>query len=152
MTSRIPAFYRICFTVFDLIMPLAGVFGNVFAPDFILKSYTSSQVFPPAPETILLLDAMAGFFAGLAFLHVFLLRANPTNIPVWRAVQGSTVLVDLFMLGGFGRALSTEGRLDPKVWRAEDWGNIGGYAGILFIRMAFILGIGMGRQVKEKRA
>jgi hypothetical protein len=114
MSSRIPSFYRIWSTIVDPLLTLVGVFGNLFAPIATLNSYSPSYVSPPATETTLLLDTVAGFLAGLAFLQVVLLRARTTDMTVWRALQASTVLVDIAMLGGFARALSGQGRTD---WR-----------------------------------
>ena len=151
MSSPIPAFYHVCFTVLDPVLSLLGVFGNLFAPTSILNSYTPSYVSPPATETILLLDTTAGFLAGLIFLQIFLLRAKPTDMTVWRALQAGTLLVDFAMLGGFARAFSVQGRTDWRGWRAEEWTNLGITGGVAVIRTAFLLGIGVGGQGKGKR-
>lgn len=152
MSSPIPSFYRIWFTVVDPILSIAGVVGNLFAPASILNSYSPSYVSPPATETIFLLDATAGFFAGVALLQVVLLRARPADVTVWRLVEASIILVDFAMLGGFARALRAEGRTDWSVWRIEEWTNLIILAGVAVIRTAFILGVGMGGRRKEKKA
>lgn len=71
---------------------------------------------------------------------------------VWRAQEGGTLLQDIFMLGGFARALIAGGRTDCTLWRSDDWSNIVGYIVIAGIRTAFLLGIGMREQRKVKRA
>lgn len=147
-----PIFYRICFTIFDIFLPIFGVFGNLIAPTFILNNYTSLYVSPPATETILLLDAMAGFLASLAFMQIYFLSTRPNDMTVWRGMQGGTLLVDIFMLGGFARALITEGRTDCMDWRSDDWSNVGGYVVIAAIRLAFLLGVGIRGEGKGKRA
>ncbi|KZP04920.1 hypothetical protein FIBSPDRAFT_878038, partial [Athelia psychrophila] len=132
--------------------PLSGIVGNLFAPTFILNNYTSLYVSPPATETILLLDAMAGFLASLSFMQIYFLRTKPNDMTVWRGMQGGTLLVDIFMLGGFARALIAEGRTDWMNWRSDDWSNVGGYVAISAVRMAFLLGVGIRGEGKGKRA
>lgn len=147
-----PTFYRISFAIFDIVLPLSGIVGNLFAPTFILNNYTSLYVSPPATETILLLDAMAGFLASLSFMQIYFLRTKPNDMTVWRGMQGGTLLVDIFMLGGFARALIAEGRTDWMNWRSDDWSNVGGYVAISAVRMAFLLGVGIRGEGKGKRA
>lgn len=144
MSSRIPSFYRIWFTVVDPFLSIIGVYGNLFAPTSILNSYSSSYVSPLTTETIPLLDTTAGFLASLAFLQVALLRAKPTDLTVWRALQGSTGLVGIAMLGGFTRVLCVEGRTDWRDWKVEEWTSLGNTAGVALIRTAFLLDDGMG--------
>lgn len=66
---------------------LLGDFSNIITPTTMLNSYSPSFTSPPASETVVLLDTMAAFLVGPIFLQVFLLRAKPTDITVWRAVQ-----------------------------------------------------------------
>ncbi|KAF6236879.1 hypothetical protein HO173_005170 [Letharia columbiana] len=144
MSSRIPSFYRIWFTVVDPFLSIIGVYGNLFAPTSILNSYSSSYVSPPTTETIPLLDTTAGFLAGLAFLQVALLRAKPTDLTVWGALQGSTVLVDIAMCGWIYEGVVCRGRTDWRDWKVEEWTSLGNTAGVALIRTAFLLDVGMG--------
>lgn len=49
-------------------------------------------------------------------------------------------MVDVGMLIGFTRALSTEGKLfNLSAWRNEDYSNIIGYTLITLARLAFVL-------------
>lgn len=145
MSSPIPAFYRIWFTTIDPILSLVGVVTHLFARTAALTSYAVAPVSPPATETAVLLDAMAGFFAGLTLLQVVLLRARPADVTVWRALQAATALVDIGMLGGFARALSATGRMNMEVWRPEEWTNVGITAWVAVLRTAFCLGTGMSK-------
>jgi hypothetical protein len=150
MSSPIPSFYRIWFTIVDPLLALVGVFSNLFAPAATLSSHSPSYISPPATETTLLVDTVAGFLAGLVFLQVVLLRARPSDMTVWRALLASTLLVDIAMLGGSARALSSQGRTDRRVWRTEEWTHLPITAGVVVIRVAFLLGMGMGRQGKGR--
>jgi hypothetical protein len=85
--SSIPAVYRYFFTIIDPLMCIGGVLGNIFAPATILASYTAAPVLPPAIETTVMLDGMGGWFAGMGFLQVYLLRAKKDDLTVWKSVQ-----------------------------------------------------------------
>ncbi len=145
-----PLFYRVCFIILDICLPFYGIYAHLFAPTLILGSFTPHYVNPPATETQLLLDAIAGFFASLAFLQIVFLYTRPHDLTIWRALEGGTLLVDIFQLGGFTRALIAEGRTDCTLWRSDDWSNIAGYSVIAFIRIAFLMGVGMREQVNRK--
>ena len=150
MSNKIPVFYRVWFTIVDPVLSLIGVFGNLLTPTAILDFYTPTSAAPPATETILLLDTVAGFFACLTFLQLVLLRARPDDLVVWCSLQCSTLLVDVAMLGAIARALSREGRIDWNGWRAEEWTNIGITSGVLIIRLVFLTTTGVGAQGKIK--
>ncbi|KAL8278505.1 hypothetical protein RQP46_009195 [Phenoliferia psychrophenolica] len=144
--TRIPTFYRIFFTLIDPLMCLGGVLGCLVFPSSTLTSYTPSALGAPiTPSTSVLLDSTAGWFLGMAFLQFSLLRARPYDVVVWRAVQVALVCVDLTMWLGLVRALVVEGRMaDTANWRGGDWGNVVGYPALVAVRVAFLVGIGMG--------
>ena len=152
MADPIPSFYRIWFTIIDPIVALIGSLGNILMPASTLQSYSASFANPPAAETIALLDIMAGFLASLIVLQVFLLRARPMDLTVWRSFQAAVVLVDFTMLGAIARSLIAQGRVDWRVWTKDELVYWGFTAVIAAIRTSFLLGIGMGRQGKGKRA
>jgi hypothetical protein len=150
MTSPIPAFYRIWFTIVDPILSTFGALGNLFIPGTVLHGYTPNAVFPPTAETTILLDTIGGFFLALIFLEVVLLRARPADIGLWRMLTFSILLVDIAMLGGLARLLRSEARAHPAAWRQEEWINIGTTAVVAVIRIAFCLGVGMGLRMKRE--
>ncbi|KAF7348600.1 hypothetical protein MVEN_01377800 [Mycena venus] len=150
MTSPIPSFYRIWFTIVDPILASSGLLGNLFVPGTALRTYTPNAVLPPAPETTMLLDTTAGFFAAVMFLSIVLLRARPTDFGLWRMVMFSILLVDIAILGGLARLLRAEGRTNPVAWRPEEWVNFVITAGVAVIRTAFCLGVGMGSQALKR--
>lgn len=109
-----------------------------------------NPILPPATETRLLLDALIGFFLFLAFLQAVLLRARPHDLGVWKILQAGILIVDLFMVLAFARALSNTGRMDASSWRPEEWRNIGVNVSVAIVRMAFVLGIGMNENMKHE--
>ncbi|KAJ7814916.1 hypothetical protein B0H14DRAFT_2849248 [Mycena olivaceomarginata] len=150
MASQIPSFYRIWFTIVDPILSVFGALGALLVPGTVLNGYTPHAVSPPAPETIMLLDTLSGFFFALIFIQVVLLRARPADIGIWRILIFSILLADIVILGGLARLLRGESRAHPAAWRKEEWMNIVPTAGVTVIRIAFCLGVGMGPRVKKE--
>ncbi|KAJ6523976.1 hypothetical protein B0H19DRAFT_972458, partial [Mycena capillaripes] len=138
------------FTIVDPILSVLGALGNLLTTGTVLNGYTPNAVSPPAPETIILLDTLAGFFLALIFIKVVLLRARPTDIGLWRMVMFSILFVDIAILCGLARLLRSESRAHPVTWRPEEWINIGTTAGVAVIRIAFCLSVGMGPRVKRE--
>lgn len=151
MAPQIPTFYRIWFTIVDPLFTLLGIYSMVFNPKTVLNSYSPTYISPPSSETVLLLDVKAAFLVGLLYLQLVLLRARPTDVTVWRALQASTLLVDLGMLAAFARALSVQGRMDARLLRVEEWGNYAITAGLAVVRSSFLVGVRAGAR-KGKRA
>lgn len=150
-STPIPLFYQISFQILDPILSLSGILLNLFSPLTIVKSYNPKPHLPPSLETILLLQITAGFLTGLVLLQLILLRLRPRDLVVWKAVQGSMLIVDLFMLGGFCLALEKQGRLGVQEWRSEEWVNIGVTGWVAVVRSGFILGLGLGGKGKVER-
>lgn len=124
---------------------------HLFDPVNTLRGYSPSFANPPGIETVHLLDSMAGFFVMLALLEGVLLRARATDVTVWRVVQASVSLLDIFMVWGAVRALTVEGRMDWTVWRGDDWRLLVGNAVMALARIACALGVGMGNEGKSKK-
>ena len=144
-SSPIPTFYRVVFTIIDPFFCALGVATHLLTKNTVLAGLSPSALIPPLPETALLLDFLLGFFAMLGCLQVSLLRARPADVAVWRALQGSTLVLDIIMTAATARKLVLEGRsTDPSVWLGGEWQNLVGNAVIGVIRAAFVLGNGMG--------
>lgn len=83
---------------------------------------------------------MAGWYAGLAGLHLWLQIYHSNNRAAWKPIIASTILVDIAMLFAFARALNTQSILyDVSAWRKEDIGNFIGYIAITITRVVFVL-------------
>lgn len=150
MSFTPPAFYRIWFHLIDPLVSLSGIYFNVFHPSTILHSYSPTYHSPPTSETILCLDTVAAFLSGYIFLQVYLLRAKANDRTVWRAVQGSMLIVDIGLLAAFTRALGNQGRLGSiGGWRVQELGNYTITVGVAVVRWAFLMGVGMGKGTKK---
>ncbi|KAG7010078.1 hypothetical protein G7Y79_00001g003500 [Physcia stellaris] len=149
MSFTPPSFYRIWFTLIDPLVSFSGIYLNILHPSTILHSY-SPTYHSPTIETILCLDTVAAFLCGYIFLQVYLLRAKAHDLTVWRAVQGSMLIVDFGLLAAYTRALGSQGRLGEVAGlRVEEWGNYMITVGVAVVRGAFLMGVGMGKGTKK---
>ncbi|KAK1819957.1 hypothetical protein LTR12_005679 [Friedmanniomyces endolithicus] len=147
-SQSIPLFYRIFFTTVDPLIALTGFISALFFPKFLLSTYSPTATIPPTVETTQLLNILAGFYLSVVPLQVFLLRARPQDLTVWRALQFSVLVTDVAVLGAMAKALSAQGRLEPSHWRLEEAGSVALTAGVGLIRIAFLITLGMGRQAR----
>lgn len=152
--SRVPSAYRVIFFLFDFLMPLGGSVAHVIAPRAILGGLAVAPSAPPAVETQMLLDSLAGWFVGLALLHTYLQLARPSDRRAWVPVIAAVFVQDIFQLGGFARAMHTEGRtlVDTSTWRNEDWSNLGGYAFIALVRLLFVMSTSAQESAAKKKS
>ena len=152
MTTPIPPIHRTFFTTLDPMIASLGVLGNLFMPASILKSYTPDYQTPIANETTVLLNSSAGYLACIMVLQIFLLRARPNDLVVWKTVQGAFCVTDVAILWALCNVLSVEGRTGVGSWRVEEWGNIGVTGLCAVLRGAFVMGVGLGGRGKGKKA
>ncbi|KAK0276949.1 hypothetical protein LTR91_013854 [Friedmanniomyces endolithicus] len=142
-SQSIPRFYRIFFTTLDPLIALTGFISALFFPSFLLNTYSPTATIRPTTETIQLLNILAGFYLSVVPLQVFLLRARPQDLTVWRVLQ-----FNLAVLGAMAIALNAQGRLQPGHWRLEEAGSVVVTVGVGLIHIAFLMSLGMGRQAR----
>jgi hypothetical protein len=145
MSTTFPLFYRVVFVIFDIALPIFGTVMHTFNPAFILSGFTPTPTVPAVSETLLLMDTLAGWYASLALMNIVMLKYRRNDMLVWRTMVAGTLLLDVFMLAGFAKALRREGRVAVGSWTGDDWSNVGGYTVITLVRSMFLLGVGMGR-------
>lgn len=147
----VPLFYRIAFLLFDVAMPVMGIYGNLLDPAFVLGGFTPKFISPPNNETQVLLDAGAGWFAALILLNLGFLRYKANDVTVWKILEAAIILVDVFQLVGFARLYQAEGKMAMSQLSGQDLGNVIGYSVIALVRTAFVLGIGLSsKKLKQK--
>ena len=66
-------------------------------------------------------------------------------------MQAGVVSIDLLMIAGFFKAMELQGRSDWTVWRGGEWGNVFFTGWVAIVRIAFLLGIGTGRNVANTK-
>lgn len=142
-TSAIPMFYQVVFKYIDPFFCTIGVTTHIFQKNKVLLGLSTKPAAPQAPETKLLLNFMVGFFAMLGCMQVTLVRAAPDNIPVWQALQLSTLVLDVVQIVATLQSASSQGRASPSTWLPGENQNVWGNMGIGAIRAAFVLGVGL---------
>ena len=147
--ARIPAFYRIFFTYIDPIICLWGASMDFFLPTLVLSSHIPS---PPTPDQghIMILKQRGGGMLNFGIVSAVLLRYTD-DVNVWKIVQVACFVVDLAYYWSVWEVLGNQGRLNVATWRSEDWGSvvITGFAGAA--RLAFMMGVGFGKDAKKKQ-
>lgn len=98
MSFRMPTFYRVLFGLFDVLLPTFGVYGHIFAAkDAILAGFTGARrgpVWPPAPETRVLLDGVAGWYVALITLQIFAITKRPRDWGEWTRRSDQSLMRD----------------------------------------------------------
>lgn len=153
--QRIPVGYRYFFLYIDPLFPLFGVYAHLLLPpSFVLGGFSPNPIVPPAHETRLLLDYMAGFYALLFVLQFFGLRLAKykDDILFWKLIEGSVIFVDVAVVAGFLRVLHLQDRLlDLSLWRGDEWGQIVGNGLFGIVRLCFVLNVGLSRNDYKKQ-
>ena len=154
MASQTSPFYRLWLPTIDPIFAFFGVIVNTVAQPAILNSYNAA--FPSDAKTVpieaaVCMETISGHLVATLFLQIVLLRARSNDLTVWRCIQFSILIQDIFMIGAICKALNAQGRLDWKDWRVEEWTNIGITGSVGIIRLAFLAGIGVTAEGKVRK-
>ena len=150
-SSRFPNFYQIFFLYIDPLIGLSGILINLFSPNTILSSYTLTPHLPPAPETLILIQTIASFLAASVFLQIFLLRARPTDVGVWKLLMANILIVDAGMCASLAWSVAvTQGRGWSGV-RVEEISTLVITGGVGIIRVLFLAGFRFDRMGRVRQ-
>jgi hypothetical protein len=150
MSRSIPLLYRLLFLTLE---PLAALFGALLLlrePTRFLA--TMSPAATHAPSNKVIYDQLAATYTAMAWNAAVVLRLagkardDARTMRVWRGVLIGLLVCDVMHLYGSWQALGGEVFWMPARWRGEDWGNLGFLWGMAAVRLAFLLGIGLGDQ------
>lgn len=140
--ARIPLFYRVFFTWIDPAISIPSIWAHFAAPDFILNTYIPKSMSVRNPDHDMLFFHLAGSFMTISVMSAVLLRYTG-DLGVWKIVQFGIILYDFEICYSTWHFMGKQGRLDPAVWRSEDWGNLVFMAVIVAVRLAFLSGVGL---------
>lgn len=150
-SSPIPSLYRAFFSTYDPFIAVLGILTPYLSPRTSLKLYNpnaATLALPPSIETSTLLHINAGFLAATTPLQVIMLRLRPHDVAVWKCLQGSILVQDLWILASVVHGLNGQ-----KAWGlmgVDGWVNLGILAGLAVFRTAFLLGVGFGGGAKAE--
>ncbi|KAM0263142.1 hypothetical protein ACHAQJ_001295 [Trichoderma viride] len=148
MISGIPFAYRALFLYFE---PFAAFFGSLllhFRPVTFLN--TMSPVAKYAPDNQVIYDQLAATYILFAFNEAVILRIS-NDLRVWKGILTGILVCDAIHLYGSWAALGGAVFWDPRVWRPEEWANLGTLWGQAAVRGAFLAGIGLKEAMPAKR-
>jgi len=138
----IPTFYRVFFIYLDPVMSLWAAYACFADPDLLLDSYVPKTISVRNPLHDALFHQLGGAFFYIAMSQAVLLSYT-NDVNIWKIVHGGLLGWDLAILYGIWNGLSVQGRLDPGVWRMEDWITVGSTLVIGLARAAVVAGIGL---------
>ncbi|KAL8389550.1 hypothetical protein RB595_008927 [Gaeumannomyces hyphopodioides] len=122
-------------------------------PSIILTAFfpTAMQAVAPLPSLYdQLLHYIAAWYLGAGVLSALLPRAT-RKLRVWRIAQASALAVDSVMLWSYFSSVAAQGRADPHVGHAEDWGSLAIVVRDWCLRVAFLAGVGLSGCVDDGR-
>ncbi|KAF2814576.1 uncharacterized protein BDZ99DRAFT_378275 [Mytilinidion resinicola] len=157
-SHSIPLVYRLFHLYMEPFSAIVGAAQSLFTTPSYLSIITQPNVYVSgAPLTSLnhlLLAQVAGLYVLLGVVELAVLRPS-RDLRVWRGVIMAISFSDVGHLYaawvGQGGLERTGGVFwDPRLWRGEEWVNLGLTWFGFFLRLAFLAGVGMGG-VKEER-
>jgi hypothetical protein len=151
MSSPISSFYKFWFFLIDPILALSGVYILYWTPDFFLSGVNPAYKGPISSETVVLLDTGAAWLIAATILEQGLLRVRPEDVVVWKYFAASICVVDTLVCAATLRALESQGRFGLENWRWEEWVNLGSTGACAVVRLALVLGIGVGSSANETK-
>lgn len=145
--AAVPTFYTYFFAYIDPLIALYGVYLNFLAPDQAVTSMAPLSTYDP--NTIFLFHQAGGLALAVAVMSALIPRVSE-DLSVWKVLQFSLLLSDFGGLSGVYFALERQGRLEPRLWSADDRAVGGLYLFITAVRLAFVLGVGFGGEGEVK--
>ena len=141
--------YRLLFLYIE---PLAAFFGcliTLFDPTkFFLSISPEATSLAISPLVQGICGQLAGHLLLFAWIQGVLLRST-TDLKVWKIVLAGIVLCDILHLWGSYKSLGFASFINPRLWRAEEWVNLGMLYGPGSMRIAFCLGVGFDERIKS---
>lgn len=150
MPSPIPKPYTIFFTLLDPLIALSGIYMMFFTPAVVTDAFIPSTLSPYNHLQTFFQHQLGGALLMCLILQLFLLRRT-NEIWIWQIFQAGQLVYDFALLYSIFYALKQQGRMDPRVYRAEDWGNIGIVGLCAIVRGLFCFGIGLEGERKERK-
>lgn len=148
MHQNVPLLYRLIFLYVDPLLSVTGIIFPLLKPSFFMTSLaprTTSDIYHPRTEVVY------ANIAGLYFFVTFVLAIVPRislDLKVWKTLILGIVFCDLIMLYGNARHMGWDLFTQPWLWNTMEWTNNGILVGLGVIRIAFLMGAGIG--TKEK--
>jgi len=146
-SPTIPLIYKFVFLYFE---PAGAILGAIllhFSPQVFLTGMAPTATSTTSNQVIY--DQLAATYLLFAFNEAVLLRVT-NDLKIWKTLLTGILICDCVHLYGSWAALGPEMFWNPANWRWEDVVNLGSLWGQGALRVAFLTGVGLGKE-KGKR-
>lgn len=104
-----------------------------------------------SPKSKIIYDQLAASYMLFAFNQAVTLRVVQ-DVYVWKVLLFGMALCDAAHVYSLWAEMGADVFLSPESWRTEDWVTMLTTVGPFFLRMAFVLGVGLAGSKKERNA
>ncbi|KAH8757567.1 hypothetical protein F5883DRAFT_567471 [Diaporthe sp. PMI_573] len=139
MASRLPAFPRFIFTIFEPLSLIAGWTGATVDPSWFVKEQTSTPSLT-VDDNSRLVALQLGNCYGLLFLAAVAVLYTTTELKVVRNYLIALLVADVGHIAVCYVGLGFERFVDVASWNSMTWGNVGVTAFLCLTRTAYLLG------------
>jgi len=152
---ELPFIYAFVFLWFEPIAAFLGAVMLQFDASFFLRTMNTRIVLDHNHQVIY--SQLGATYFLFAFNEFLLLRLAVRRLKrtdallVWKTVLTGILICDSIHLYGSWEALGSDVFWNPKLWRWEDWVNLGSLWGQGAVRIAFVLGVGLRTNTKAKK-
>jgi hypothetical protein len=158
-TFTLPLPYTLFFLTIEPLSTLTGAFYAWYRQHYYL-ALTHAASTPPAAaiplSTSIVLSQLANLYLLLSLNEALVLRTT-SDLRVWRTFLFGLLVADFGHVWTVREAIGWSGYVRVWEWNAIDWGNLGFVYVAAAMRVAFLMGVGMGpkkggkgEEVKEK--
>lgn len=141
----LPVAYRLFFLVIEPISALVGAFYAHFRQtEYLLLTHASTAISPVPTGTSIIMSQLANLYLLFALNEALVLRSTG-DLRVWKTVLFVLLIADLGHLYSVS-AVGSDVYWSIRSWNAIDWGNIPFVYLGASMRIAFLLGVGLGGQ------
>ena len=103
-----------------------------------------------SPKSKIIYDQLAACYMLFAFNQAVTLRVVQ-DVYIWKVLLFGMALSDAAHIYSYWAEMGASVFLSPGTWRSEDWVTVGTTVGPLFLRLAFVLGVGLVNDQKGKK-
>ncbi|KAH7310889.1 hypothetical protein B0I35DRAFT_482167 [Stachybotrys elegans] len=163
LTHTVHPIYEVTFLWVDPVLSLVGFVMAFAVPEMLIEGWVPKTIPNPAtpsgfpvlpnprvthhPEYNVMIHELGGFFFTMMLVFGVLLRHTRDPF-VWQLIIGCVCFIDFIVLGSTAVQYRGQGRLHPAAWRWEDWFSVSVTAYVGFLRLAYMLGFGVGEKEK----
>lgn len=142
---NIPLFYRVWLLWLEPAMALNGARYLWCTPEVYLDYMPMTAAWSPKSQIVY--DQLAATYLLFAFNQAVTLRIVH-DLRIWKVLLFGMALCDAGHIYSIWAEMGTKEVFSPGNWRPHDWVTIISTVGPIILRLAFVLGLGLGGSQK----